>query len=312
MGKFKNTSWTGRSKARGFHFSIFLWVMRNGGMRGAYLFLYLVVTWFFLFDRKSNRYTRLYYRKVWKFGRWKTFRYVFKTYYAFGQAFLDKVAILSGMYTDFNINFDGHDKLMKMAEDNTGGMLISAHIGNWEIAGHFLKNTNKPVNVIMYDAERARVKKVLKDSIENRSFKMITIQEDYSHLLEIKRAMDNKEFICAHADRVPEDRKLRALKLDFFGRPVFIPRGPFELAVRFQVPYLFVFAMKESDKDYHFYAVEGRQQSYGNIEAMAQDFLAAMEDRLRDHPEQWFNFYDYWGFDTIMLEKDNVKATAAE
>lgn len=271
--------------------------MRNGGMRGAYLFLYLVVTWFFLFDRKSNRYTNLYFRRILKFSRWKSFRYVFKTYYRFGQTFLDKVAILSGMYTDFSIEFDGHDRLMKMAADNTGGVLISAHVGNWEIAGHFLKKTNNPVNVLMYDREREAVKKVLKDSIENRSFKMITIQNDFSHLLEIKRAMDAKEFICAHGDRVVKADPVRNKRIDFLGQPVNIPRGPFELSVRFNVPHIFVFAIKESAKHYHFYAIEGRPESRGNVDMMIEDYVASMEKLLRAHPEQWFNFYDYWGFD---------------
>lgn len=271
--------------------------MRNGGMKGAYLFLYVVVLWFFLFDRKSNRYTRLYFREILKYDRWKTFRYVYKTYYAFGQCFLDKVAILSRMYTDFDVNFDGHDLLMKMANEKTGGMLISAHIGNWEIAGHFLKKTNTPVNVIMYDVEKSHVKEVLKDSMENRSFNMINIQEDYSHLLEIKRAIDAKEFLCAHGDRITEEHINRAVKADFLGRQVYIPRGPFELAKRFKIPYVFVYAIKESAKDYHFYAIEGRPESTGNVEMMVEDYLTAMENILKDHPEQWFNFYDYWNFD---------------
>jgi len=293
----KKTGWTGRSKARGFHFSIFLWVMRNGGMRGAYLFLYLVVTWFFLFDRKSNRYTRLYYRRIWKFSRFKSWRYIFKTYYSFGQCFLDKVAILSGMYKDFNVEFDGHDLLMQMAADKKGGMLISAHIGNWEIAGHFLKKTKTPVNVIMYDVERERVKKVLKDSIENRSFNMITIEEDFSHLIKIKQAIDRNEFLCAHGDRVAEHQKSKAIKADFLGRDVYIPRGPFDLANRFNLPYVFVFAIKESDKNYHFYAIQGRPESQGNIDMMVRDYLDAMGRLLKDYSDQWFNFYDYWGFD---------------
>ncbi len=293
----KKTDWDGKSKANGLAYRIFLFVLEKGGIRGAYIFLYFVTSYFFLFDRKANRYMRFYFREMLKFGRLKTLRYTFKSYYRFGQTILDKVSILAGNTDYFKVNFDGHHYLTKMASQDKGGILISAHVGNWEIAGHFLKNANRPVNVIMFDVEHEAIKRVLKKSLKNRAFKIITVKEDFSHLLDISRALSNNEFICIHGDRILNDGREKIYQTNFLGRPVKIPRGPFELAVRFGVPYLFVFAIKESNRDYNFYAFEGKEESEGNVEAMIRDYIGHIEHVLQPHPEQWFNFYDYWGID---------------
>ena len=304
MIKERKKAWNGKSKANGMHFSIFLFVLKKTGINGAYRFLYLVAGFFFLFDWQSNRYLRYYFRKILKFGRWKTFKYRFKTYYRFGQTILDKVAILAGNTEDFEVNFDGHDKLIKLGNLNKGVILISAHIGNWEIAGHFLKNANRPVNVIMYDTEHEAIKDVLKDSLKKRAFNIIAVKEDFSHLMEIKRALANKEFICIHGDRVSDDGKTKHFDVDFLGKPVKIPRGPFELAVRFGVPHLFVFAIKETRRDYHFYAFDASPGTEGNAEAMVGDYVKRMEEVLLPYPEQWFNFYDYWS--TVDVKKKGL------
>jgi predicted LPLAT superfamily acyltransferase len=293
----QKTGWNGKSKANGLAYRIFLFVLENGGIRGAYIFLYFVTSYFFLFDRKSNRYTGLYFRKIWKFGYWKSRLYTYRTYYRFGQTILDKVAILAGDTDSFDVHFDGHDRLIDMGKAGEGGILISAHIGNWEIAGHFLKKVNRPVNVVMYDAEHEAIKNVLHKSLKNRAFKIILVKEDFSHLLEIRRALANKEFICIHGDRILDDRKSKFCQPNFLGRPVKIPRGPFELAVRFNVPYLFVFAIKETNRHYHFHAFPGKPESRGNVEAMIQDYVDSIEEVLTPYPDQWFNFYDYWDFD---------------
>ena len=293
-GKEQKKAWSGKSKANGMHFSIFLFVLKHTGINGAYRFLYLVAGYFFLFDWQSNQYIRYYYRKIWNFGYWKTFRYRFKMYYRFGQIILDKVAILGGYADDFEVEFDGHDELIRLGNQDKGVILISAHIGNWEIAGHFLKNANRPVNVIMHDVEHEAIKDVLKDSLKNRSFKIINVREDFSHIMKINKALADKEFICIHGDRISDDVKSKYCEVDFLGKPIKIPRGPFELAVRFEVPHLFVFAIKESSRNYHFYAFPARPGTAGNVETIIKDYVSRMEEMLTPFPEQWFNFYDYW------------------
>ena len=62
---------------------------------------------------------------------------VFKSYYTFGQTILDKISISAGMRCRFTYKFEGVEILKKLLTQKKGGVLISAHIGNFEIAEHF-------------------------------------------------------------------------------------------------------------------------------------------------------------------------------
>lgn len=310
--KHQNSGWDGKSKASGLAYRIFYFILIKGGIRFAYIFLYLVTSYYFLFDRKSNLYSRFYFREIWKFGRWKTMKYRFLSYYRFGQTILDKVYMLSGRTSFFRMRFNGRELLAEKGALNRGCILISAHVGNWEIAGHFLQNAKRPVNVIMMDAEHQAIKDVLEESMKNRSFKIISLKDDFSHLMEIKNALANKEFICIHGDRILHEGRGRIFETEFLGKKARFPRGPFDLAVRFNVPYLYVFASKESNRDYHFQAFEGRPENEGNAEAMMEEYVEFLEKVLHQHPEQWFNYYDFWGIEQLASQTNNKKAEKVE
>ena len=55
-----------------------------------------------------------------------------------------------------------------------------------------------------------------------------------------------------HADRFLEGNK--TLTANFLGEQARFPMGPFLLASKFKVPVSFVFAVKESNLHYHFFA----------------------------------------------------------
>ena len=99
-----------------------------------------------------------------------------------------------------------------------------------------------------------------------------------------------------HADRfLPGNKTLTA---DFLGSPARFPMGPFLLASTFKVPVSFVFAVKESKLHYHFFASEIKDYStFAKNEIMQEmlnDYAAEMEKKVKQYPEQWFNYYNFW------------------
>ncbi|MEZ4947940.1 MAG: hypothetical protein R2784_00865 [Saprospiraceae bacterium] len=89
----------------------------------------------------------------------------------------------------------------------------------------------------MYDGEDAGIKEILEKSMSQRKFKVIYVKEDFSHLLAIHKAIQNKEFICIHGDRFVKEQRGKIYQAEFLGHPASFPRGPFELATRLKVPY---------------------------------------------------------------------------
>lgn len=188
---------------------------------------------------------------------------------------------------------------MRMVEEQTGGLLISAHIGNFEMAGYMLERLRTRVSIIMYDAEHEKVKDYL-SSIVNRNFNIIVIKEDNSHIYEIRRAFLEKEIVCIHGDRFIKGSK--TMTAEFLGDEAKFPTGPFYLAMKFNIPVSFVFAMKDGRNCYHFtasapeyYRQQGAQVRRDEvILTIIKNYVIHLEKMIRIYPAQWFNYYNFW------------------
>ena len=99
-----------------------------------------------------------------------------------------------------------------------------------------------------------------------------------------------------HADRFLEGNK--TFSASFLGEKARFPMGPFVLASTFKVPVSFVFAVKESNMHYHFFASSIKNYEYLEKETVMQEmlleFTKEMEIKVKRYPEQWFNYYNFW------------------
>ncbi len=292
-------SWKGKTRGGLTGYKIFVWVLKYAGINFAYFLLRFVVLYYFIFTPRSFWVTYKFYRKRLSMGVWKSVLYVLRNYYSFGQVMLDKVAVMAGFKVNFHFNYDGEQYLRKMVEDKTGGLLISAHIGNFEMAGFMLERLKTDINIIMYDAEHQRIKNYL-STVTKRNFNVIVIKDDQSHIYEINKAFANKQIVCIHGDRFVKGSK--TIKTRFLGADASFPTGPFYLAMKFNIPVSFVFAMKEGRNKYHFYATpqkiyqqEGLQEKRDKtIACIINDYIREFEKIIKKYPEQWFNYYDFW------------------
>ena len=260
------------------------------GLKAAYVLLRAVAAWYFLF---APRALYPFFRERLGYSRRKAIRSLYVNYYQFGQSLIDKVALMAGLSGRFTFDFDGEGYLHDMVEKGRGGLLLSAHIGNWEIAGHLLKRLQTKIHILMYDGEHESIKRLMLGVTGGRSAHIILIKDDLSHIYEISEALKNNELVCMHADRFVEGT--RTLETDFLGKRARFPLGPFVLATTYRVPISFVFALKERPTHYHFFAsppVEAAGRS--ETDALLQTFVKQMEEKVRRYPEQWYNYYQFW------------------
>ncbi|MEP7107085.1 MAG: lipid A biosynthesis acyltransferase [Ferruginibacter sp.] len=288
--------WQGKSRGNKSGYRIFIWVLRNFGVMPAYFLLRFVVLYFFLFSFRTSRHLFSFYRRRIGYNFLRSARYLYKNYFQLGQSIIDKVVVMSGIKNNFTFHFDGEDNLRKIAVLQKGGILLSAHIGNWDIAGHLLKRLETRIHIVIFDGEYQKIKEYLDSVTGKRGVNVIVIKNDLSHIYAISDAFKNNELVCMHADRFIEGNK--TLISELFGEKARFPMGPFLLAAKFNVPVSFVFAIKESNLHYHFFASEVRE--YGDLtkelgmDKMLNDFAKEMEDKIKRYPEQWFNYYNFW------------------
>ncbi|UCG27305.1 MAG: acyltransferase [Bacteroidales bacterium] len=291
-------TWQGRTRGGVLGYRIFVFLLKHLGLSFAYFTLRFVAFYFLIFSKK--KYIYFFFRKILHYSVLKSIVSIYRNYYVFGQTLLDKTALLAGFDSKFTFDFEGERFLREM---KSGGIIISAHVGNWEIAGQLLKRLNTKINLLMFDAEHERIKQYLDQILVHRNVSIIIIKEDLSHLYEIKNALARNELIAMHGDRFLEKSKI--ITCCFLGKEASFPYGPFYLASKFNVPVSFTYAMKESKYHYHFYAtplyilpsVVSKPEREKTITDLVNKYARETEKMLKKYPVQWFNYYDFWQID---------------
>src|SRR5580765_1806351 len=141
--------WSGTGRLRGGPPGIwfFLTALRVLGLRVTYALL-APVALYFSFASPDVPATMDYHRRF--FGPlpwWKRRWLVFRHFLSFGRALIDRVAILAGDNRHFSFSFDGEHFVRTAVAEGRGVLLLTAHLGNWEAAGHLLCRLDVPINV---------------------------------------------------------------------------------------------------------------------------------------------------------------------
>lgn len=294
------SKWQGKTKGGVLGYKFFIYTLKYLDLSFAYFFLIFVAFYFWVFNVKSFKTTYYFYHSRLKYNLLKSTLKIYSNYLVFGKILIDKFAILSGYQKKYTFNFDGEKYLRQVTESGEGGLIINAHLGNFDIAGQLLERLNTKINIIMFDAEHEKIKKLTNSTIIKKKVNIITIKNDGSHIFEIAKALQNKEIVAMNGDRYIQGNK--TITCDFLGEKAQFPTGPFHLALKYNVPVFYAFAFKESKTHYHFYATKPIKYNFsGNIKkrneiikSMIKDYIFELENKIYKYPNQWFNYYQFW------------------
>jgi len=292
------TKWSGKTRGGTFGYKFFILLIKYSHRKVVYGFLRLVALYYFFFAR--NRSIVYYFKHIHGQRGLSLQRSILRNYVLLGEVLIDKISFLVKPRSGFDFDFDGEEHLRAMVAGGQGGLLIGAHMGNWEVAGNLLERLHTKVNVLMLDAEHERIKALLAAHHVVRKFNVIPISSDFSHLEAIKAALGRNELVVMHGDRFVEGNGV--VGLPFLGKEARFPVGPLYMASKFRVPVSFVFTMKEGPTKYHFYASRPRIFAYparvktrqAELAAMVRTYVDELERMVRKYPEQWFNYYPFW------------------
>lgn len=244
----------------------------------------------------NHRATGHIYRYLRRMGKrplraaWLTYR----NHCRFAQVVIDRFAMYAGRR--FDITVDGYEHFKHLASLPGGFVQLSSHIGNYEIAGYSLRADDKRFNALVFGGEKAEVMEGRRRLFAANNIGMIPMRDDMSHLFEIDSALSAGEILSMPADRIFGSQKY--FELPFLGETARFPQGPFVVAAVKDVPMLFVAVMKTSARAYRVTvrpvatpaALTGRRRA----EALAAAYAAMLEETVREYPEQWYNYFDFW------------------
>jgi len=290
--------WDGRGKGSSAGNRFFMWLIRRFGVLPAYVFLLPACLSYALFDRALRAGVRALRAHLGqRAGLFTFYRHV----YSFGMSLVDRFAFLLLRKPPFAYECRGEETIARLAAERHGVILASAHVGNWEIAGSLLQDhLGLTVNVALLDAEREALQRVYAPALAQRRFNTIPMTPGAPDTaVALMARLRAGEIVCLLADRVHEGRSAEA---QFLGAPAKFPVGPFALAAATGAPVVPVFVTKAGLLRYRFQAGEPvilrdlpNESREAAVNAALRSYVAALERIVREHPSQWYNFFDFWG-----------------
>ncbi|MBN2384913.1 lysophospholipid acyltransferase family protein [bacterium] len=177
-----------------------------------------------------------------------------------------------------------------------GAVLLTAHLGNWELGGYFLGQKQLPINVVYYQDRFKQLELLRSLTRKDMAVKEIGIGSGPLAGLPIIRALKRNEIVAMQGDR---DFRGDGLNVTFFGRQVRFPVGPVICAMIANAPIIPVFILRNPDNTYNIIAqpplfVEGDSKDRPAVERNLQAVASMIETMVERYPSQWYCFYPFF------------------
>jgi lauroyl/myristoyl acyltransferase len=218
------------------------------------------------------------------------FAYYWVDLFRFAQLPPERAAALVDRYT-------GGEHIAAALGAGRGALLVTAHLGNWELGGVFLRAFGSQLAVVYVPDQFAEVESARQALRRASGVVEIPIRPDESlSSLPVLRALRQNQLVAVQGDRDFNDR---GIAVPFFGAPAPFPAGPFQLALATGAPLVPAFIAYTSG---HRFTIEAgppiRLEATGDRDADVRRGLEAwvrtLEAAVRRWPTQWYTFFDYW------------------
>lgn len=286
-----------RGNALGFWF--FRQALKFFGLRGAYFLLSGVVLHYLLFDVDARRRAMAYVRRRFpNAGFFGNVNAVYRLFLNQGHNLIDHFASLSGV-VHFDLCMENKEVINKVGSAREGCVLLTSHVGNWQIAIPAFAQVNKKVYFVMRPEDNLAVANSLGIDRESSQIRLISPEGDFGGAIEITNAIGEGAIVAMTGDR---RYSFDSVRVPFFlGAPAFFPYGAFHIAAACKVPIVILLSAKTGPRQYtvsisHLICPvykEGRPKK-DQIADWVQQYAAVLEEFLLKYPYQCFIFNDVW------------------
>jgi lauroyl/myristoyl acyltransferase len=182
----------------------------------------------------------------------------------------------------------------RLSRDKQPSVIVSAHLGNWEIAAIALDSLGFVNNLIYQPLEDKRINNLFINNRDYHSTKLVALGMGLKNAF---KGLKKGEILTMVGDWGVGDRT--GIEVLFFGRLTRFPCGPAEIAVKTRVPIIPGFSIREGPGRFSIGCEEpiswDRQApEEEQIKSITQSFASILEKQVRLHPEQWLIFRRIW------------------
>ncbi|MDD5496209.1 MAG: hypothetical protein PHP46_03800 [Candidatus Omnitrophica bacterium] len=209
-------------------------------------------------------------------------------------------------YINKFVKVEGLENIKKAFQQKKGIILLSAHIGNWEVGAFMVSSVvGMPISAVVLTHQNERINKFF--TSQRRIGNMMPIEIGIS-LRSCYRVLKNNGLLALLGDR---DFSKNGLKIPFFGCETLMPKGPAALSQKLGSPIVPTFFIRQPDDTFKLimeepiYPEMGARDD-GAIERLARKYITVMESYITRYPTQWYVFREVWNNDEKSMRPDTI------
>jgi lauroyl/myristoyl acyltransferase len=192
------------------------------------------------------------------------------------------------------LHVQGMENLEQARALGKGVMVVSCHMGSYEVVSAIWSATLAPVSLFAEELEPRALYEWYRDTRARLGISVLALH--LGGLRKVTQALKDQEMVITAIDR---DITGTGRMMPFFGRPAPIPLGPAAIALRLGTPLLPVCVYRLPDDTYR---AEGAPpviaHATGDPKAdevrITQELLNHIEGFIRRHPDQWHVPHRIW------------------
>jgi lauroyl/myristoyl acyltransferase len=197
---------------------------------------------------------------------------------------------------NYTIEIYGEENLSELIKKNSGFILLTLHMGNWEIASAVLSGKNVKSHVVYSPDSEGTIeynRRALRDIFHVHD---IPLNKGNFFSIRLLNTLRERGVVAFQGDRLMGDS---GVEVEFFGAMASFPKGPVVLGMVSQVPILPVFCTM---KGYHGYVLSIEKPYYvqlhttrdETIKRALEDIVKIFEKYVLQYAEQWYSFMPFW------------------
>lgn len=193
---------------------------------------------------------------------------------------------------------DGERLLREARAGGKGVVLVTGHLGNWELFARRFVRVTGPAATIARPSWDARIDAMM--AAFRQSGGVTTLWRGH--------ASTGRALLKAFRQGVPvgflvdQDTDVEGVFVPFFGRLAWTPRGPADLALRFQCPVFVAWTRRRGPSRGDGYVLEIQPVAYrpdppdleAEVVALTTRYTALLEDAIRRSPGEWVWMHERW------------------
>ncbi len=223
-------------------------------------------------------------------------REVFQNFARYMVDFLSMTKRVDHQFIKNNIVADGIEYLNDALAAGKGGIIVSAHLGNWEMGGAIFPLLGYPVAAVALTHQDPQVNIFF--NAQREYFGCAVIQTNVA----VRRVIEHLKMNKLVAILAERDFGQHGVRMPFLNRTAMIPKGAAAFSIKTGAPIIPCFFIRTEQQasfkiyfDKPIYPPKGNNDKLTDkeLEVYINQYLAVIERYISAYPTQWLMFRDF-------------------